>query len=55
VKKIDKEFDIERMKTYMAQPAEAKLRYLEEAYVFFESVKDKKTKEISRKLKEKGF
>lgn len=55
MKKAEKEFDIERIKIYMSQPTEAKLRYLEEANAFFESTKDEKAKEMSRKLKEKGF
>ena len=53
--KTEKEFDIERMKIYMAQPTEVKLRYLEEANAFFEKAKDAKAKEMSKKLKEKGF
>ena len=49
------EFDIERIKIYMSQTTEAKLRYLEEANAFFESIKDEKAKEINEELKDKGF
>lgn len=53
--KVEREFDIERIKIYMSLPTEAKLRYLEEANAFFESIKDEKVKEMSKKLKKKGF
>ncbi|MBN1822962.1 MAG: hypothetical protein JW803_01440 [Endomicrobiales bacterium] len=55
MKKAENEFDVERIKIYMSQPTEAKLRFLEEANAFFEKAMDEKTKEISRKLRKKKF
>jgi hypothetical protein len=53
--KASKEFDMERIKIYMSQSTEKKLRYLDEANAFFERTKDEKAKKMSIKLKKKGF
>jgi hypothetical protein len=55
MKKTDSEFDLDRMKLYMALPAEKKLKYLEEANEFFSKFKNEKTKKISEELKRRGF
>jgi hypothetical protein len=55
MKKINSEFDLDRMKVYMALPAEAKLKYLEEANDFFSKFKNKKTDKIREELKKRGF
>ena len=51
----ENEFDTERIKIYVSETTEAKLRYLESAIIFFDSVKDEKAKEIDVELKTKGF
>ena len=52
---LEDEFDKERIKIYMSQPTESKLRFLEEAKIFFEKIKDEKAKEINERLKNIGF
>lgn len=55
MKKNDSEFDLDRMKIYMALPAEEKLKYLQEANDFFSKFKNKKTDKIRQELKRRGF
>ena len=55
MKKNSSEFDLERMKLYMALPAEEKLKHLEEANEFFAMFKNKKTDKIREELKKRGF
>ncbi|MFH1540769.1 MAG: hypothetical protein ABID79_02820 [Elusimicrobiota bacterium] len=43
------------MKIYMDLPAEAKLKYLQEANDFFSKFRNKKTDKIRQKLKRSGF
>jgi hypothetical protein len=49
------EFDLARMKVYMAVPAQEKLKYLEEANEFFAKFKNEKTDKIKQELKLRGF
>jgi hypothetical protein len=49
------EFDLDRMKAYMALPVEAKFKYLQEANAFFAKFRNKKTDKIRAELKRRGF
>ncbi len=55
MKKIDSEFDLDRMKGYMSLPAETKLKYLQAANDFFSKFRNKKMDKICRELKQRGF
>ena len=55
MKKSDSEFDLDRMKTYIDLPAEAKLKYLQEANDFFSKFRNKRTDRIRMELKRRGF
>ena len=55
MKKINSEFDLYKMRAYMALPAEAKLKHLEEANGFFAKFRNKKTDKIKQELKRRGF
>ncbi len=55
MQKPEDEFDQERIKIYMSQTTESKLRHLEETKIFFDRIKDDKTKKINEKLKAQGF
>ena len=55
MRKNSGEFDLERMRVYMAMPAEAKLKHLEEVNAFFSKFRNPKIAKISRQLKARGF
>ena len=55
MKKSNSEFDLGRMRSYMALPAEIKLKYLQEVNNFFSRFRNKKTNKIQQKLKALGF
>ncbi|MFH0947918.1 MAG: hypothetical protein V1833_02835 [Elusimicrobiota bacterium] len=48
-------FDLDRMKVYMALPAEAKLKHLQEANDFFSKFRNKRVDKIRKELKQRGF
>ncbi len=55
MKNSSSEFDVARIKAYMAMPPQDKLQYLEEANDFFAKFKNEKTDKIRQELKRRGF
>ena len=51
----NEEFDIERMKAYMALSAEEKLLHLEKLYHFNRAMRPRKNDEIAKQLRDEGF
>lgn len=54
-KRVYAEYDPEFLKAYMGVPAKEKLRFLEEANVFFLRITPRRTKRIWERLKDQGW
>ena len=55
MKNNNPEFDLSRIKMYMATSPQDKLKYLEQANEFFAKFKNKRTDTIRQELKRRGF